>query len=40
MADRIIKLHKGSISVYSVVNKGTTFTITLPSASNFQTGKK
>lgn len=40
MADRIIKLHKGSISVYSVVNKGTTFTITIPSASNFQTGKK
>ncbi len=32
MADRIIKLHKGQIKVSSVVNKGTTFTISIPSA--------
>jgi signal transduction histidine kinase len=40
MADRILKLHKGSIKVHSIVNKGTTFTITLPSATNFESGKK
>ena len=33
MADRIIKLHKGQINVHSVINKGTTFTVTIPSAS-------
>jgi len=32
MADRIIKLHKGQIKVSSVVDKGTTFTISIPSA--------
>lgn len=32
MAQRIIKLHKGTISVASEVNKGTTFTISLPVA--------
>ena len=40
MADRIIKLHKGSIKVDSIVNKGTKFTITIPSASNFESSKK
>jgi signal transduction histidine kinase len=30
LADKIIKLHKGSISVLSQVNEGTTFTIELP----------
>jgi len=39
MADRIIKLHKGTIKVHSVVNKGTTFTITIPSATNLELGK-
>lgn len=39
MADRIVKLHKGSIKVRSVVNHGTTFTIILPSASNVEPGK-
>jgi signal transduction histidine kinase len=34
MAQRIIKLHKGNISVKSLVGEGTTFTITLPSATN------
>ncbi len=34
MAQRIIKLHKGTISVKSIVGKGTTFTIVLPSATN------
>ncbi len=34
MADRIIKLHKGTIKVESVVGQGTVFTISLPSASN------
>ncbi len=34
MADRIIKLHKGSIKVDSAVNQGTKFTITMPSATN------
>jgi signal transduction histidine kinase len=34
MAQRIIKLHKGNISVKSIVGEGTTFTITLPSATN------
>jgi signal transduction histidine kinase len=33
MADRIIKLHKGQIEVHSIINEGTTFTISLPSAS-------
>jgi signal transduction histidine kinase len=32
MADRIIKLHKGQIKVSSIVNKGTTFKISIPSA--------
>lgn len=32
LADRIIKLHKGSISVVSKVNIGTIFTINLPAA--------
>ncbi|HEX6168763.1 MAG TPA: HAMP domain-containing sensor histidine kinase [Chitinophagaceae bacterium] len=40
MADRIIKLHKGSIKVRSIVNRGTTFTVTIPSATNFELGKK
>jgi two-component system, OmpR family, sensor histidine kinase ArlS len=39
MADRIIKLHKGSIGVRSIVNKGTTFTIILPSATNLGSGQ-
>jgi signal transduction histidine kinase len=39
MADRIIKLHKGSIKVQSIVNKGTTFTITVPSATSLEMGK-
>ena len=30
LADKIIKLHKGSISVVSHVNEGTTFTIEIP----------
>lgn len=30
LADRIIKLHKGSIEVNSLLNKGTTFTIIFP----------
>lgn len=34
MAQRIIKLHKGSITVKSTLGKGTTFTVTLPSAAN------
>ena len=34
MTQRIIKLHKGSISVKSTVGKGTTFSIILPSAEN------
>jgi len=34
MAQRIVKLHKGNISVRSVVGEGTIFTITLPSATN------
>jgi signal transduction histidine kinase len=34
MAQRIVKLHKGSISVKSIVGAGTTFTIILPSAAN------
>lgn len=32
LASRFIKLHKGSISVESVIDKGTTFTISLPVA--------
>ncbi|MEP7108450.1 MAG: HAMP domain-containing sensor histidine kinase [Ferruginibacter sp.] len=32
LASRFIKLHKGEISVQSLVNKGTTFTIILPIA--------
>lgn len=32
LADRIIKLHRGYIEVSSQLNKGTTFTITLPKA--------
>jgi signal transduction histidine kinase len=39
MADRIIKLHKGSIKVSSIVDKGTTFTITIPSATSLELGK-
>lgn len=39
MADRIVKLHKGTIKVESVVNKGTIFTICLPSANNIESGK-
>jgi signal transduction histidine kinase len=34
MANRIIKLHKGSITVQSVVSKGSKFSITIPSATN------
>ncbi|HEX6848171.1 MAG TPA: HAMP domain-containing sensor histidine kinase [Chitinophagaceae bacterium] len=34
MANRIIKLHKGSITVQSAVNQGSTFSITIPSATN------
>ena len=34
MADRIIKLHKGSIKVHSVVGQGTTFAISIPAAAN------
>ena len=37
LASRFIKLHKGEISVQSLVNKGTTFTITLPIATNSAT---
>ena len=32
LASRIIKLHKGTITVKSVLNKGSTFTIVIPSA--------
>lgn len=32
LAERIIKLHKGAIAVQSTIDKGTTFTINLPSA--------
>lgn len=32
LAHRIIKLHKGTIAVNSVVNKGSTFTIVMPAA--------
>ena len=39
MADRIIKLHKGSIKVRSIVSKGTTFIITIPSATSLELGK-
>jgi two-component system sensor histidine kinase ArlS len=39
MADRIIKLHKGSIKVRSIVDNGTTFTITIPSATSLELGK-
>jgi len=39
MADRIIKLHKGTITVRSTVNEGTTFTITVPSATNLELGR-
>ena len=39
MADRIVKLHKGTIKVESVVNQGTVFIISLPSASNMESGK-
>ena len=35
LADRIIKLHKGSISVQSQNDVGTKFVIQLPAASNF-----
>jgi two-component system sensor histidine kinase ArlS len=34
MANRIVKLHKGSITVQSEVNKGSKFTVTIPSATN------
>ncbi|MBC7889032.1 MAG: HAMP domain-containing protein [Ferruginibacter sp.] len=34
LASRFIKLHKGEISVQSVLNKGTAFTITLPVAAD------
>lgn len=34
MAQRIIKLHKGCITVRSIFEQGTTFTIILPSATN------
>ncbi len=34
LAHRIIKLHKGKITVNSIVNKGTTFLIQLPIAEN------
>ena len=37
LADRIIKLHKGSISVSSEIEKGTVFTILLPSAGKLKT---
>ena len=39
MADRIIKLHKGTIKVRSIVSKGTTFIITIPSATSLELGK-
>jgi len=39
MADRIIKLHKGTIKVHSIVKKGTTFTIQIPSATSLELGK-
>jgi signal transduction histidine kinase len=34
MAQRIIKLHKGCITVRSIFEQGTTFTIIIPSATN------
>lgn len=36
LADRIIKIHKGSIQVQSEEGKGSRFTITLPAASSLQ----
>jgi two-component system sensor histidine kinase ArlS len=36
LADRIVKLHKGKISVTSEVNVGTVFTIVLPQAQSFK----
>jgi signal transduction histidine kinase len=35
LADRIVKLHRGSIDVSSVVGKGTRFAISLPSAAYY-----
>lgn len=37
LADRIIKIHKGSIDVHSEIKKGTTFTISIPAAQNLGT---
>ena len=37
LASRFLKLHKGAISVQSLVDKGTTFTITLPIATQSAT---
>lgn len=34
LSSRIIKLHKGNISVFSKIDQGTTFSIVLPAASN------
>jgi signal transduction histidine kinase len=36
LAERIIKLHKGSIEVLSVVDQGTSFIIRLPAASSLK----
>jgi signal transduction histidine kinase len=36
LANRIIKIHKGSIEVDSEINKGTAFHITLPSAKSLE----
>ncbi len=40
LAQQIIKLHKGQISLESIVNKGTIFTIMLPSAGSLWQSKK
>lgn len=36
LAERIVKLHKGRISVHSAVGEGTTFSVHLPSAGSLQ----
>jgi signal transduction histidine kinase len=37
LANRIVKIHKGHISIHSTVGTGTTFTIQLPSAKALKT---
>jgi signal transduction histidine kinase len=36
LAEKIIKIHKGTIDLISEVNKGTTFTVRLPGAKNLK----